>query len=310
MHTEKFQLWEAFLKELSDKIAIPTPNQPTVRCWTRTSLTKIINEIKKRTTLPTTFYNTPEILNHLINSGWAYRVEVDVPSDKTPPSKEFYLLDISPDYGAVDPLELLQAYKPDGIICYLSALTYHSLTTQSATYHHIALLSKPSKAYHQRRHKDNPQASVKKKSLGEMIFSYQDIPCYLIKRSPSVLVGVQTRILGPRTYIKITTFEQTLIDTIHKPLYCGGSPVVFEAWEDGVSRFDEELLNDYLIRINSHLISRRVGAMFDLLGYVPSDELKETLEKTSESDNQITNISLLPGLEFSYLNSKWGVMTP
>lgn len=310
MHTEKSQQWDAFLKELSDKIAIPTLKQPTVRCWTRTSLTKIINDIKNRTNLPSTFPNTLEILNRLINSGWAYRIEVGVPSEKTTPSKEFYLLDISPDSGSVDPLEVLQAYKPEGIICYLSALTYHSLTTQLASYHHIAVLSKPSEASPKSRNNNHSKMLIKKKSLGEMVFTYQDIPCYLIKRSPSVLVGVQTRILGPRTHLRMTTFEQTLIDTLHKPLYCGGSPIVFEAWEEGISRFDEELLNDYLIRINSHLISRRIGAMFDLLGYVPSDELKKTIEKTSKSCNQMTTISLLPGLEFSSFNSEWRGMTP
>lgn len=308
--------WEIFLKALSDEIAEPTPAHPTVRCWTHASLAKLIQKIR-RTTLSSTFPNTPDILKHLVSAGWAYRIAVDIPSNTTtPPSKDFYLLDISAAHApAVDPLELLQAYRPDGILCYFSALTYHSLTTQLAPHHHIAALITPSKSY---PHLLNvPAGEVKplskKVSLGETLFTYQGIPCYLTKRSSSRLIGIQTRVLGPRTNLRITTLEQTLIDTFHKPLHCGGSSVIFEAWEDGVTRFDAALLSDYLTKIDSHLLLRRVGAMFDLLEYSPTDELKRILQSGLEFDQQstqATNISLLPGLEFPSLNPKWRVMTP
>ena len=311
--------WELFLKTLSARLAEPTANQPTVRCLTRTTLAKIVQEIR-RTSLPSTFPNTPEILNHLINIGWAYSVKVDVQSSTATPSKEFYLLDISASHGAdVDPLELLQAYRPDGIICYFSALTYHSLTTQLPSHHHIAVLSKApkdQKSYYPFRNRDSiegTETSTKKASLGELLFAYQGIPCYLTKRSPARLVGFQTRILGPRTRLRITTFEQTLLDTFHKPLYCGGTPVVFEAWEEGVTRFDEDLLNNYLLKIKSPLLLRRVGAMLDLIDYTPTPTLKITLEKgleLAEQNNTLASISLLPGVEFPSFNSKWQVMTP
>jgi hypothetical protein len=311
--------WELFLKALSDKLAEPTSILPTVRCLTHTTLAKIVQEIR-RTTLPSTFPNTPEILKHLINIGWAFPVKIDVPSATATPSKEFYLLDISAAHGTdVDPLELLQAYRPDGIICYFSALTYHSLTTQLPTHHHIAVLNKApkvQKSYYQIRNKDNfeePVISTKKASLGELLFAYQGIPCYLTKRLPARLIGFQTRIIGPRTHLRITTLEQTLLDTFHKPLYCGGTPVVFEAWAEGISRFDEDLLNNYLLKINSPLLLRRLGAMFDLIDYTPSNTLKITLEKGLELDeqnNSLANIPLLPGIAFPSLNAKWQVTTP
>jgi predicted transcriptional regulator of viral defense system len=31
--------------------------------------------------------------------------------------------------------------------------------------------------------------------------------------------------------VRITTLEQTLLDTLHRPLSCGGPPIVIEAWE-------------------------------------------------------------------------------
>lgn len=312
--------WEIFLKALSDKITEASSNHPTVRCWNRTAFANIVQEIRRRENLPSSFPNTPDILNHLINIGWAYPIKVDVPSATSTPSKEFYVLEIGAANSAnVDPLELLEAYRPGGIICYLSALTYYSLTTQMPTHHHIGVLIKQpevKKSENLSHNKDIIEESenpIRKRSLGELLFTYQGIPCYLTKRLPTMLVGFQTRILGPRTHLRITTLEQTLLDTLHKPLYCGGTPVIFEAWEEGIARFDENVLNDYLLKISSTSLSRRVGAMFDLLDFVPSDLLSKTLQRALELDEQQTslaNISLLPGIEFPSLNSKWQVMTP
>jgi predicted transcriptional regulator of viral defense system len=312
--------WEFFLHALSDNIAEPTENQLTVRCWTLTSLAKVIQKIKKMPELTSTFPNTPEILKHLRKIGWAYPIDVEVQPTIPSRSKEFYLLDIGAAHGTkVDPLELLQAYKPDGVICYFSALTYYSLTTQIATHHHIAALRKKASAL--RSDYDMPLTdksnesitSNRKNSLGKKQFIYQDIPFYLIQRSTSRMIGLQIRMLGPRTNIRITTLEQTLLDTLHKPIYCGGPPVVFEAWEEGITRIDEDLLNDYLQKIDSSLILRRVGAMLEMFDFRPSKEFETTLEKGLESSSRnsaTTVIPILPGYEFTSLNSKWKVMTP
>jgi len=311
--------WEAFLKALADNITDPSPDRPTVRCWTRISLIKLFSEIKKQTKLPSTFPDSPEIIEHLINIGWAHPINIDVTQTRASRSKEFYLLDIGAAHGTnVDPLELLQAYSPYGVICYFSALAYHSLTTQLATHHHIADIYKPSTAlksgylFSSIKKTDGPLISKRKLSLGEHLFNYQGIPCYIIQRSSALIIGIQTRILGPRTNIKITTLEQTLLDTFNKPRYCGGTSVIFEAWDEGMARLDKNILNDYLLRIDSSLLMRRVGAMFDLLNFDPSLELKTTLEKSLEFSDQysMTAIPLLPGLEFQALNKKWQVLIP
>ena len=46
------------------------------------------------------------------------------------------------------------------------------------------------------------------------------------------------RAYGPRAQIRITTLEQTLLDSLYKPFLCGGPEVVFEAWQDAVDRLD------------------------------------------------------------------------
>jgi len=278
----------------------------------------MIQKIKK-SKLTSTFPNTPEILKYLKKIGWAYPIEVEVPPATPSRSKEFYLLDIGAAHGAkIDPLELLQAYKPDGVICYFSALTYYSLTTQFATQHHIAALNKKTSAQkanhrHFTEKSDNSLKSNRKYALGKNLFTYQGIPFYLTKRSISRLIGVQTRMLGPRTNIRITTLEQTLLDTLHKPIYCGGPSVIFEAWEEGLTRLDEDLLNDYLQKIDSLLILRRVGAMIETLNFRPSHDFEVTLERCLENISQHSETSaipILPGFEFPSLNAKWKVMTP
>jgi predicted transcriptional regulator of viral defense system len=311
--------WEIFLQVLADNIAEPTASQPTVRCWTLSSLSRMIQKIKK-SKLTSTFPNTPEILKYLRKIGWAYPIDVEVPPTTPSRSKEFYLLDIGAAHGAkIDPLELLQAYKPDGVICYFSALTYYSLTTQFATQHHIAALYKKTSAQKTNYNmsltdkSDKSVTSSRKYALGKNLFTYQGVPFYLTKRSTSRLIGVQTRMLGPRTNIRITTLEQTLLDTLHKPIYCGGPPVVFEAWEEGITRLDEDLLNDYLQKIDSSLILRRVGAMIEMLNFRPGRDIESTLERGLKNASQYSEssaISLLPGFEFPALNTKWKVMTP
>src|SRR5207237_3233319 len=42
------------------------------------------------------------------------------------------------------------------------------------------------------------------------------------RRSARLVLGVQSRDYGPRTRIRITTLEQTLLDTLSKPFHCGG----------------------------------------------------------------------------------------
>lgn len=309
--------WELFLKVFADKISAATPSYPASRCWTYTSLAKLVQAIRKEY-LPSTFPNTPKILEHLKNIGWAYPVEVGLPSEKPVQSKEFYLFDVTASHGVkVDHLELMQAYKPEGVICYFSALVYYSLTTQFAPHHHIATLSDPPSKIPVKKKIDRTTATpasksgAKRISMGTLAFSYQSVPCYLTKRFTSRLVGYQTHVYNSRTNLIITTLEQTLLDTLHKPACCGGINVIMEAWEEAVSDLDEDLLGEYLEKINYPLLTRRVGAIFDLIEYEPGAGLSETIDQLSGlQQNNCDIITLLPGFDFSNVNEKWNVLTP
>jgi len=307
--------WEKFLRALALGVSEPSSQFPTVRCWNRAALAKFIQQVVKSTDLPSNFPKSSDIISELTKMGWAYPVGVKFSSDtaKIPPSKQFLVIDLgSGQGGSVDPLELLQAYRPDGVICYFSAIAYHELTTQFATHHHIAQLVAPPTPTARKAsvavQRSDESDTTRKFSLGEMLFSYEGTPYYLTKRSSSRLIGVQTRVLGPRTNIRITTLEQTLLDTLHKPLYCGGASVVIEAWEEGVGRLDEDLLSEYLSEIGSSLTLRRVGAIFDVLDFTPRVQLQFVLERGRDTVDGA--IALLPGLEFYALNKKWMVMVP
>ena len=93
--------------------------------------------------------------------------------------------------------------------------------------------------------------------------------------------GVQDRRYGPRGRFRITTYEQTLLDTLHKPQNCGGPAVVLEAWQEATisGRLDEQRLLSYLTQMDYPSTSRRLGAMLQLMNYTPGDELTNYLDR-------------------------------
>ena len=52
---------------------------------------------------------------------------------------------------------------------------------------------------------------------------------YTTRREAHRVVGVQTRYVNEKSRYRVTTLEQTLVDTLHRPHSCGGPAVVFEA---------------------------------------------------------------------------------
>ena len=128
--------------------------------------------------LPSTFPTGKKIIEHLVSMGLASHVPIEEVS-RPGPSRDFILLGIQESRELqVDPLELLQAYDPQGVICYFSALAYYDLTTQIPASHHVASLIS---------HKIEPVAktaeklstspkSIKRSKLGTHVFSYGGVP--------------------------------------------------------------------------------------------------------------------------------------
>jgi predicted transcriptional regulator of viral defense system len=319
-NTKLHPQWERFLKEFSDKLAKPSQDIPSVRCLSRTTLTSIFTEILKELELPSTFPPGVEILRLLSSMGLASAVTTE--KDKTnAPSKEFYLIGISASHDVTaDPFEILQAYKPSGVICFFSALSYYGLTTQLPTHHHIVTIVEPTTTTKNVKPKEtfppSSEISTKEsntKKIGTLAFSYDGTPFYTSRRSKNTIPGIKNRVLNSRTHIKIASKEQTLLDTLHYPLHCGGAEVILEAWDDQRDNLDEKSFLDLLQKIDSSLLTRRLGALFDFLDYSPNNELSLFLKREKEetqNSSELPPITLFRGLNHTHLNSEWKTLTP
>jgi predicted transcriptional regulator of viral defense system len=253
-----------------------------------------------------------------MSMGIAARIAIEgTPTSK--PSKKFYIFGIRGSQEInVEPLELLQAYHQSGVICYFSALSYLNLTSQLSTHHHIAILT-PSKNKAKADRAETlpmtilPSEKIERSKLGTPVFSYQGIPYYSTRRVKSSIPGIKTRSLSPWTKIRITTTEQTLLDTLQYPFHCGGPEAIFEAWERKIDKIDDELILDYLKEIQIAPLTRRLGAIFELYDHHPTNRLSSFLKKLMRRfmrESEFKTISLLRGIDYSRINSTWNVSIP
>jgi hypothetical protein len=264
-------------------------------------------------------------LSHISLLEWLCRLRLasQIPVE----GESIYLLEIGASAEAeVDPLELLMADKPSGVICYFSAVAFHALTTQLVEHHHAAELrpqsstrvsGRPEKDKDFLNQPESPASESHKPSvLGKkLLFRFQGVPFYSTSRSIRLVPGIQTRNRGPRAQVRVTTLEQTLLDTLYKPFHCGGPEVVFEAWQEGIAsrRIDEERLVAYLRAMNYPATARRLGVMLELAGAAPGVELQRFLEASRDATDRRSSharISLLPGVDYQNLNEPWLVNTP
>jgi hypothetical protein len=307
--------WEPFLKALTGRLAQPTPELPSVHCVTRQTLVQLIGEVASELQLPSTFPTGKKVIEHLVSMGLAAHVPIEDVS-KPGPSRDFILLGIQESRELqVDPLELLQAFDQQGVVCFFSALAYYDLTTQIPASHHIASLI---------THKIEPGAKpvaklsalprgTQRSKLGTRVFSYGGVPFFSTKRARKSIPGIKTRVLGPATNIRIATVEQTLLDTLQYPFHCGGPAVVLESWERQTGTTDDNLFLAYLKAIQIPPLTRRVGALFELLGVPATGALGSYLDATKKivlEQPEIPWIPLLRGVSYSRESSEWKVMVP
>ena len=129
----------AFLAELLSAVAerfhAPTDEFLTVRCIARPALIRALGEIRDRLNIKGSRQTSgTQLLDLLRQSGVAYQVPItgqrpNIPADR------LYAIGLGADPDQLDPLEILQAHRPDGIICYFSAIQVHGLSTQLPTHH-------------------------------------------------------------------------------------------------------------------------------------------------------------------------------
>jgi predicted transcriptional regulator of viral defense system len=235
------------------------------------------------------------------------------------PSNRLFLFGIQRSEATnIDPLELLQTYNQSGLICYFSALSHLGLTSQLPTHHHIASLTRRrtggEEPRDERRSGKKESAGKSERSkMGTLAFSYNGIPFYSTKRLLESAPGIKTRILSPLTKVRMTTIEQTLLDTLQYPYQCGGTETVFEAWESRIESINEELMLTYLKKIQIDPLTRRLGAILNLYNYHPKDKLDSYLKKMRGKFIGVPEfkpIGVLRGIEYSRLDSTWNVTIP
>lgn len=301
------KIWQYFVPLLAEKVSRPDEEHPTVRVWKDTELIRLINVIARanRTELMTTFPPGAAVLEQMERTGWLRRL----PLEGNVTGRALFLLDQEAAKDEmVDPLELLQAVLPSGVISFFGAICFYELTSQMPAFFHIGRLvdGHPPESVAPAELKDrNP--------LGTKLFDFDGVRCYETKRYRGLTPGVQMRVIGPRTWYRVTTLEQTLLDAILQPLRCGGEEVVFEAWGHATERADFDRMAEHLLAIGRDSLCRRVGAMLEMTGVEVKDGsalggLLSTVNGKPGNKEQI--ISLLPGLSYGQTAANWGVLIP
>jgi hypothetical protein len=305
------------LRVLQRSVISPSEAHPTVQYWKSTDLVREIETIKRahRAELKTTFPPAREVLRHLEEIGWIQVVPLETPPER-PASPTVYKIDMEAGPAdTADPLEVLQACQPDGVLCYFGVVAFHELTTQTAPFFHIARLVDAPPVRVKPALEKQAEPLPERNPLGQELFRYQGASGYLTKRRRSDVVGVQRRVIGSRTSLRMTTLEQTLLDTMRYPRHCGGESVVFEAWERAVDRWDVDRLADHLAQLNQPEADRRVGAMLDLLDMPGGstklqarlDIVREALEKSNVMPPEIP---VLADHEYPRVHPIWRVRLP
>jgi hypothetical protein len=309
------QFFAQVLAGLANRLAEPTDELPGVRCISRPVLTRLLKAIVNTLDMPG-FRDTSArtLIDQLLLSG----VVVPVPLSEEGPKSRYHLYGVGFGVNVDDlhPIELLEAAVPTGIVCYFTALQVHELTTQLPPYYHVAQRSSielgrrtvPSDPT-QTTASESPQ--VDKPKLGTLMFIRQSAQYYLTRRNQRWLRATQQRYLNDKTRFRVTTLEQTLLDTLHRPASCGGPAVVFEAWETAREQISTERLATLLQEIDDAHLTRRVGYMLELQRQ-PIDEPLATLLSCAQQEaqrrgleNSADIIPLFSGIPYRRLDSRW-----
>jgi predicted transcriptional regulator of viral defense system len=301
---------ELLLRHFSSKLTDSAASLPSTRCIARKELTHVLSAIRDELALPEfRSASVSSLLAILERSGLIRSIEI-IPLSGRVRKDRFYAVGLDADPALMDPAELLQAHVPGGVVCYFTALQLHELTTQPATHHHIAKL-RPLGDGAALRPEIMPSATVAP-PLGSAQFEYQNVPYYLSIRDTSILRKYQQRFLNARSRVRVTTLEQTLIDTLHRPMNAGGPSVVFEAWEAAAARLNDATLVDLLFQIKQPLIARRVGYMLERALGSPSPastDLKKIVSEQMAGDTGEPS-SLIAFMPYKTYDARWHLLVP
>jgi hypothetical protein len=296
--------WSRIVNGLNQALKTPTEDIPNTRWLPEATLVRLLVRVRDDVGAPKSLTGK-SLLKSLMECGLAR--ELRVPSEGKD-SKGFgvYCLEMGGN-PEISSLELLVATQPTfrkTAICYFTALQYHELTTQMIPHHHIAVL----KTYPPATVVAEPSERIP--PLGTLLFRWNGIPYYLTQRDGALVAGVQTVWLAEHALARITTLEQTLLDTLHRPWACGGPSVVFEAWGRGASVMDEARMAQHLRVIGNEALPRRVGYLLEQQGHVASNPdllqlLRDAKDRVAAGRPDL--VPLLPGVLATQTVADWGL---
>ena len=304
--------WNLIVAELNDRLKAPSDALPNVQWLSEYHLRRLLLDVAITAKAPATLSGR-KLLRMLVDSKLARQLPLDDFSGG-PKSYAIYSLELG-GVPSISPIELLQATQSsyhNTVICYFTALAHHELTTQETPHHHVATLKKPTKRPQPETLTGQTLAekSAGESSLGTLLFRYQDVPYYVTQRDLALMPGIQTVRLSPSCQVRITTLEQTLLDTLHRPWSCGGPSVVFEAWERGLPILNDTRLAQYLRMINRADFTRRAGYMLEQYGHAAADSDLQALladAKAKVRSGAVPTIPLLPDVPSTLHNETWGI---
>ena len=319
-NTSKDEQFTDVLAEFSRTFGSRSSKYPNVRCISKAALIKELLELRNRLAQPIAKGASGQaLLERLVKSGLVHPVAL-TDTDRGQSADRFFSIGLNESDSELEPIELLQAMVPEGTICYFTAVQMHELSTQMPPHHHIARIVDTSPRPGKLRNDvplprpTNTAPTRRRDRLGRRQFHYRGTPYYITTRGRRRVPGIQKRFYTNKTVFSVTTYEQTLLDTLDRPLSCGGSSVVFEAWNRGSRELDQDRLLHYLKAIRDHRLTRRVGYMLlEHLEHKPEERLKNYLHRIrrqTTNEDTVSIISLLPGYEYAHTNSDWRLEVP
>ena len=313
INTRQSQGFPQFTKTFLDFLSQPTELRPTVRCLSLTDAKILVAAARDANPSPDfQRVSASDLIELLEKSGILQPLKlVDTPRSA------FGVYAVGPQgVDKLDPIELLEAAVPVGVVCYFTALQYYGFTTQSAIHHHIAqIIHRETQPAKPRPSRSSAVSTTKasRNILGTQLFKFGGTPFYKTVRSAHTIAGIQFRQLNDRTIARITTREQTLLDTLHRPLSCGGASVVWEAWQHGMQDIDEARLLAHLQQIGDRKLWRRVSYMLQAAQHTPGKELskwRDNFRNEIKNSPEIPTIPLMPGLPSLSVDSVWRLELP
>jgi hypothetical protein len=292
------------LLSLAEELRSPTDELPSTRLFVRAGLARLLLRLKSAAGGPVNITGA-QLLGELLGSGLARTLDLDDVSQRVSRDR-FVLLGLAEDPDLLSPLELLQVHAPHGTICYFSALMVHELTTQTAAHHHIAVPSTPSPAVHTTPQRS--EDSIKPPPIGNWLFTFRGTPYYTSRRDTRYLSDSQRRDLDRKSWFRVTSLEQTLLDTLHRPMSCGGLTVVFDAWEAALGRLRNEHLVELLRASGDHRLARRVGYMAQQAAIPVADDVHALAREWGAFGEP--PVALFGGIPYTTLDRRWNLRVP